>query len=388
MLESFHPGDRFRRYSWTGPLFGELSETARHPGARAITRRPHTPVEIAIPSLKDAIRAEIAVEYWGGHIGTSEQSFRINDGPWMPLPQPIGTPSRPECYHRTILGNPAVDIPLWMLREGSNTIAFHAGPQICGNFDWGFFWIYAATIRVYESSEVPDGPVRTTSGSGDTVISDGAEFLFEPSDSDSFIRASLIGRYVDYDWSGTGRAYSRHYHLREGAISGHVGDVKKTQPVVTWNSTWVPDQAHPVEIIPVVEYEDGLFVVGATEAFRLHRTDRSVVMYSSDAVPEAFGVRLGEGKSSRFRDVRRESIGSAMLAIHSWSGAHADEILLNGHVLTDRIGRVHDYSHDLVAVPPEYIMDGTNVFSIYSRTREHAAEINWPGPALLIEYEK
>jgi hypothetical protein len=59
---------------------------------------------------------------------------------------------------------------------------------------------------------------------------------------------------------------------------------------------------------------------------------------------------------------------------------------VNGRRVVQRVGRIHDVSHDRIAVPTTFVRRGDNVFSIASSTEHHAAEVNWPGPALLIEY--
>ena len=80
--------------------------------------------------LDGAVKTEIAVEYWGGHIGTSEQQFRVNGSEWFDLPQPVDTPTSPQLYFRVILGNPPVVIPDDILKNGLNHIEIKAGKNI------------------------------------------------------------------------------------------------------------------------------------------------------------------------------------------------------------------------------------------------------------------
>jgi hypothetical protein len=51
-----------------------------------------------------------------------------------------------------------------------------------------------------------------------------------------------------------------------------------------------------------------------------------------------------------------------------------------------RIGKVHDVSFDAITIPVALLHKGKNVFTIFSETDDHAAEINWPGPVLLVEF--
>jgi hypothetical protein len=393
------PGETFRRYVWPGPLFGELSDTATASGALTMRRKPHTSVEIDIGSLEGAVRAEIAVEYWGGHVGTSEQSFSINGGPWSALPQPEGTPGPPECYMRTVLGNPAVEIPLDSLRIGTNEVRFHAGPQICHDFQWGFFWIYAFTIRVYfEESPANARPTLSVDGTGeDSVRLAVALPPGRPGRAVSDVRSvDVIARYSGYDWKGNGRAIDWQYHLRYGDLLGSVArwsqnsapsDRSDGEPLrLTCDLADVPDQQEPIEALAMIEWTDGSFCVSDPVRFDMPRSKRSLVLIAADKVPDAFGVRMGQGKTCLFRGVRDHGLVSARVLISTWSGAHADEVGLNGRMLCERIGVVHDVSHDVIPVPPGLLNPGTNTFYVFSRTEHHAAEVNWPGPGLLLEY--
>jgi hypothetical protein len=349
-------------------------------------RRPHTPETVVIDSLAGATRAEIAVEYWGGHIGTSEQSFQVNDGPWIALPQPEGTPEPPECYMRTVGGNPAVEVPLSALREGENKVRFHAGPQVCHDFRWGFFWVYSFTIRVYfgmveepptiRAEPVTEGDrVRVTIEEGQGWTAGGRH------------RADILGHYFGYNWSGNGRFLDWHFFLRYGELRGHVGTLSDSGDVI-WDTRRVPDQPNPVAFMALVEREDGSRVVSRKVECDAARAGGHVKLYPADKVPEAFCVRMGQGKTCLFRDVELAGLVSARLLLSTWSAAHADEIGINGQMITERVGPVHDVSHDVLDVPREFLSEGTNTFYIFSRTEHHAAEINWPGPALLVEYEE
>ena len=53
----------------------------------------------------------------------------------------------------------------------------------------------------------------------------------------------------------------------------------------------------------------------------------------------------------------------------------------------DRVGLVHNYSFNPIPVPVNLLVKGTNAFYLFSSTEEHAAEVNWPGPVLFVEYK-
>lgn len=134
------------------------------------------------------------------------------------------------------------------------------------------------------------------------------------------------------------------------------------------------------------------YITPAVEV-HLQRPDLSVRLCTCKDVPEKFGVRIapdkqGIRKSCTFQ-VGDENLQAASvhLLLSTWSCNHAHEIAFNGTRLVERIGPVHNYSYDIVPLPVSLLKRGTNEFSIYSATPDHAAEVNWPGPGLLVEYQ-
>jgi hypothetical protein len=122
-------------------------------------------------------------------------------------------------------------------------------------------------------------------------------------------------------------------------------------------------------------------------SIRLQRTSRSVKMFTATAVPERFGVRVGQRMQCLIPV--HGSLANAVrvrLLVYSWSGAHGDATFLNSVQVAGPLGVVHDYSFDWVDIPVELVREGRNTFEIYATTEHHAYEINWPGPALFIEY--
>jgi len=140
------PGDVFREFTFNygkskTTHFAELDPDCprkKQPDF-AMAKMAHMVPKSITLDLDKAARAELSVEYWGGHIGTSNQKFRVNDHDWIALPQPEGAPGDPRCYHRTLLGNNAAPIPLEQLQPGANVVRFLAGPQIRYSFNWGFY---------------------------------------------------------------------------------------------------------------------------------------------------------------------------------------------------------------------------------------------------------
>ena len=380
------PGDVFKEWTYKR-RFDECD-----PGAEAEfcqTRLKMIPRLLDL-DLEGAVRAEIGVEFWGGHIGTSDQKFRANEYDWILLPQPQNTPSSPYVYYRTVLGSPAVPIPLEQLRHGSNSFQFTCGPQIKYSFGWGFYWIYAFTVRVYydETREHVTGRISTPVPGAtfeDSLMV--AVVLDDP--EEEIEKVDFIARYEDFDWEGNGVYRQWHYQQIAGGWRRHLGTVEEAPYAVTWNTAWVPDQDEPVELMARITDARGVsYMTPVVEGLALDRADRSVKMYKAYEVPENFGVRAGIRKTCKLfvaHDLDRAR--SAQLVLSTWSAAHVEELGINDVLLVDWLGRVHDHSFDRIEVPLEVLREGMNEFYIYSGTAHHAAEVNWPGPVLVVEYE-
>lgn len=379
------PGDLFREFTFT-QRFGEVDPQAKRQGIERMLRNAMAERRLELPSLAGVVRAEVSIEYWGGHIGTSDQKFQVNGGEWIAIPQPTGTPTRPQCYYRTVLGRATVPVPLENLKAGGNIFRFTAGPQLCYSFNWGFYWVYGFTVRLYYDPESPL-EARVVSPAEGAEIGDHPRLAVEARHpSDPITRVEFIGQYEDFNWEGDGRFRQWHYITERGNLRRHIGTATAPPYAVTWDTTWVPDQDQPVRIAARVATAGGYIYMTPAVTVRLRRQGRSVKMYRASEVPEAFGVRVGRRKECRIAlDGPLENARTARLVLSTWSAAHGDEIGINGFKLAGPIGLVHNYSFDALPVPVRRLKRD-NTVHIFSETTHHALEVNWPGPALLVEY--
>ena len=116
--DGLRAGSIFREYSYNkvvSPYIGEFAS------------KDSFSIDLNIGDLGNAIGAEIALKYWGGHIGTSDQTFKVNGSRKYNFPQP-NTRGNPYCYFRTVLGNPPVKIPVNLMKKGKNSFTFFCGP--------------------------------------------------------------------------------------------------------------------------------------------------------------------------------------------------------------------------------------------------------------------
>lgn len=387
-------GDIFRQFTYV-PLsghFGELDPNCPRKADSTFGMRnfKHMTIKELNIDLAGAIRAEVSFEYWGGHIGTSDQKFRVNGNEWILLPQPHNTPTAPQCYYRTLLGNETVEIPLKYLKNGCNEFQFTCGPQICHNFNWGFYWIYSWTVYVYYDEKMPHPTGKITSPKSGTMIGERPVFEVQASSPNGPIQqVDYIGYYNDFDWDGNGVFEEWQYQTNYGVLKRHIGSSTCAPYRVTWETNWIPDQNKPVKVMARIMDRTGMcFLTPALENLTLTRENRKVKMYRAENVPENFGVRVGRKLSCSLPvpdDLSRAK--SARIIVSTWSAAHSDEIGLNETMLEERLGKVHDYSYDSIPVPIDLLKTGENIFYIFSNTKHHALEVNWPGPILLVVFE-
>lgn len=106
-------------------------------------------------------------------------------------------------------------------------------------------------------------------------------------------------------------------------------------------------------------------------------------------MPTAFGVRAGTEMSCTLEVAELPSEPTrARIKVLAWSGSHVERIKFNDTELSPKIGREHDFAVDLIEVPPEAVKRSRNTFSMVSSTMHHAAEVDWPGPVLLLEFTR
>ena len=286
------PGDIFREYSYTSDMIVEFDAGSKQENPKAVLRRSISQRErnLDLWDLEDAERAEIALEFWGGHPGTSGQKFRVNGGGFIEIPQIRGTPTDPRCYYRMLPGTVVAPVPLASLKQGRNLFEFRAGPQICHSIDWGIYKVYSFTVRIYYNSSKPhpsgrivspgpgsaigDMPVIEAEAQGSPAAPGKTEFTPGP-----VRKVEFVGLYEDFNWEGDGVFRQWHYQTEQGLMRRHLGTAVDKPYRVTWDNRWVPDQDEPVRIAARITNVHGVSYLTPAAEFRLTRPDRSVKMY-------------------------------------------------------------------------------------------------------------
>jgi len=377
------PGSVFKEYSYKKMISPFKGEFDYFDSIQAV---------LNIDDLKDAISAEIALNFWGGHIGTSDQTFKVNGSKRMDFPQP-NTPGNPYCYVRCILGNRPVKIPLEMLKRGNNKLTFYCGKQICYGFNWPLYWINSFTVRVYynkDSKQCTKGNIRKVKENDGAYNLVG--FITEVDDPALVESVEYIGYYEDYDLDGDGNQAGWQYMLNNGIWDRIIGKQYVPPYNASWNNNWVPQQDGIIKIAAKINSSNGLSYLTTPIEFKKLRQHNSIVkIYQTEKLDEYFGVRVGERKQCNIpiADDLSNAI-SAYLVLSTWSGESEDGALhmigINGRMLAESPGKLHDWAFLKIPVPTEYLKSGDNTFFIYSETEEHMFEVNYPGPSILIRY--
>jgi len=352
---------------------------------------------LAIDDLDQAIKVEIAFYFWGGHTGTSGQEFRANGGRQYPITQPVVTKGHPECYYRTVAGRSAVEFPLEDIREGDNTFTFFCGDQICYNFNWPHYWIYKYVVRVYYGSDKAIQKGHMVSPASGATIGDFPDLEFSAVNPDSVSRVDFIAYYNGFDIDGDGILADWQYQVKDTEWTETAGHSVGPRFKTVWDNYWIPDQESPVRIMAKVTDKNGyVYLSEAVEDITLERPNRSVRMYLPTDLPEVFGVRKEQRRECQIRipdyTLAGESITDARMYVSTWSAdidneSPFHEIGINRQVIANKFGKFHDHSLDLLRLPVSSLrLD--NTIHIYSTFWGHALEVNWPGPALLVERRK
>lgn len=388
------PGDVFRDYVWKGPWVNAgnwqrvTDPKARHEGAQQFLPNPVNTVAIA--DLDQAIRAEVTIEQWGGHAGTSNKRLHLNGNDWIPIPEPAipgdaGSDPRPECYQ--YLTYPSVPLPLKQLRPGDNTFAFTCDGQICFDFGWGQWGVYGVTFRIYYYDAKPHSAGRITAPAPGTRFGDSLQVQVE---ADADVESvDVIALYEDFDYEGNGAYRQWHYTYRYGRMQHHLGTAEERPFTATWSTDWVPDQAQPVSLMARVRNADGVyFMTAPVEGLILHRPDRSVQLYRPFDVPAHWQTRAGRRQACKvFLPHNLSRASAAQMILATWSGGHADAIGIDQTTVVERVGSEHNYSYDEVDVPLDLLHGGALELFTEAATVHHGIEVLWPGICLKVRYD-
>jgi hypothetical protein len=404
-LANPQPGEIYREYPVYLQTRGGIAYVTdpNTTNASARLNLPNDILPMTIGDLQGAIRAEMVIDHWQGHVGTANRRFRFNNHAWLSIPElgaANGVPAghSGECYAAQT--NPGVQIPVSDLIQGLNHFEGTSGGQTCYNFGWGIWGWYGVMVRVYYGPSKPHPTGSITSPTNGGTI--GENPTITASTSGDAVQVDFLGYYDGYDASGNGVGvkYHHNYHRTKTEtamlLKGHIGSDVTSPFSAVWNTDLVPNQGPgSVKLLARIKSSSGVwFVTNEVTGLSLQRSGNYVRMYRPYDMPERFWMRSGRGtKSTHFTIPSSDNLAnatSAKLIIPTWDGDDISErpyltVKLNNLVLPP-FGVDHYYSLDVLTISKTALVQGTNTFSATSTTVEHGIEILWPGPTLVVRY--
>ena len=403
----------FRAVTGGWPHWAIIDPQAKH--KRAHDYLPNSVFHVSIDDLADAVKAEVLIDRWGGHVGTVGKKIRFNGKEWIDLPELTTTPSGHDSVCYMSQDNPVLEIPLSYLNEGSNTFEGLCGDQICHSFGWGEWGLYGIIIRVYYRPGKPHPHGEIVFPRSGATLQENPTVKAEVKSKSGIEQVDFLAYYEGYDESGDGIYQDWHcfYHRESDTepiipISGHLGTARKSPYVVTWNTDWVPDQKPgSIRMLARIKDENGYWhVTDAVRELSLQRQAYSVKMYKPQNVPESFQVRVKRIKSCDIVIPEADDLSRAeMAAVHfrSWNGDDNNPLIdgnewFKFNQCQGKIaGRDHNYAYTVREVPLSCLRNGKTEISIYSEAgtvydkdgnlhNTHSIEVLWPGPALTVRY--
>lgn len=390
------PGDVFREYHLVGggsngKEDAEWMDTfvfiAHHTGEKSTPgNRKFKNID-----LKHATKAEFVASYWGGHIGSANKRVIFNENPAVKLPLIKNTSNRPVCYFFQQC-QAACEIPLDYLKQGTNEFRLEVDNQVCHSFNWGWFWTNQAVLRIYYDSANVDNPEgKIESPQPNSTISDLSKVACTIESGDAE-RVEFIGNYKDFSWGGTGEFDTWHgiFWMQDTEMQRNIGNASGLYPYLNWNNRWIPDQ-EGIKIAARIIGKSGLiFMTEAVEDITLDHGDRTVRMYPASDVPEAFATQTKSKQCNIYIPDELDKAFLAKVVVSTFSGGTPDrEVYINGKaVRKGGWGDWHKLAFCEEYVPVDMLKQGVNTFEIRANyPKEHAFEINWPGPVLFVEYK-
>lgn len=389
------PGDIYREYAVnlrSGNNWRVTHPGATHPGAAEFL--PNPVLSIRIDDLDKAVRAEVLMDIWGGHAGTTGRKFRFNENPWMEIPRPPTLVSKSECYLSQY--NVILELPMEYLHEGENSFEGTSGGQVCNDFGWGQWGWYVMMVRIYYSQDKTHTAGKIISPSPGDTLTDNPVIVCEPDDRASVSQVQFLGRYLGYDENGDGIYHDWHRAYHGPEVEGHLGTASGAPFEVQWNTRYVPDQEpRSVSLMARIRDSTGTwYVTGTVDSLSLGRMDSvSVKMIPSYGVPTNFVVRAGNYKECWIRVDSLDDIMEARLFHRTWNGGDDEAaggtidrpLGVNGSLYRCG-GKNHFFALSNRPIAVSGLRQGRNDIRYTSTTVHHGIEVLWPGPALILRY--
>ena len=385
-----NPGDVFREYYWHD-VSGDAGQSLRVGG-----QYDYGGQDIKLNhdfDLEDAVRAEVIIEKILCHDSTRGLSIQVNGRDWIAIPEADSIAYPQYAYQHHFY--PVVEIPLEMLNFGEDNV-FKMKVSPIHAWSWPQNLINGVHFSIYYDAlkkPHPTGEILSPllgDSLGNTVI-----FTAEGHNPEGGIsKIDYIGLYDDVNLEGDGIYYQWHYHYYHGELTGHIGSSLSEPYAVEWDTSWIPDQAQPMQVAARISDETGLmYMTQAVTGLDLVRNDFSVELSRPYRIPQAWVTR--KSVKREYFDINGDigNVVAAELVWSSWSPGYMNGIYINNVKVFDREGPLYQsYTHRVSIDSLGVFQQGENILStgltpLVNGEMVHGMEVNWPGIMVLIKYE-
>ena len=392
------PGDLFREYIWIPEMVKSENGRFLRVGGRLDYQinQDHFPAERHqqgyIPferyvELQGATKAEVVLEKIGSHEDTKNLRISINGNPFMITPEAQGIPEPQSDYMYHFY--PVVEIPLDQLNQGLDN-SFKLEVDTAQRWNWPQHLIYGVVLRVYYDKEQLPEVVRLSGVEEGQALAERVKLsITEPSRN---IRSvDYLGLYDGINYEGDGIYRQWHYHYYRGKLTHHIGSAHLYPFESYWNTSWIPDQAQPIQLAARVTFNSGLIYFTPTvKGLRLDREYHIELCKPYDQ-PKNWVTRAGEFESKVDVTGDPERIEAARLYWTSWSPCYSNGIYINNIKVFDKEGPCYDYmAHEVELEDYSMLKSGTNIIKtgkepLHDGQMVHGMEVQWPGIMILLK---
>lgn len=339
--------------------------------------------------------AELYLEMWGGHPGTSNKRFLPNGKQIYSVPE-VGAAAGNCTY-----SYPAIPLKVHHLVTGVNAFQFACDR---GDSFWGHFIMDNAAVRCFLKPDHPDLARAHLKGfSANAKLSNPGSVLQDITEisisyplefQKSILSVDYFGRYLGFDDNGDGRENDWHGFTQKKQYRNDIGSASKPPFAVKWNTFMIPSQPEPMAIRAAVHLKGGIHYITDTLDNLTFSPNRSrVEMYKCSSMPVPFWSRNSHDKKAVIelpKDI--SSLQRAWLMIKIWDGGEGkvkEPFKINGHPYSITSRRaVHDVVFTIAEVKPAHLRPGKNQITLLSDTEHHGIEVLLPGPVLIARYKK
>ena len=339
--------------------------------------------------------AQLYLEMWGGHPGTSGKRFLPNGKQMYNVPE-VGTAAGHCTY-----SYPVIPLKVRHLVTGTNSFQFACDR---GSSFWGHFIMDNAAVRCFLKPDHPDLAQAGLKGlsaniklpNPRNVLQDITEISISYSKEfeQLIVSADYFGRYLGFDDDGNGSENDWHGFTQKKQYRNHIGSASKPPFAIKWDTSMVPSQSAPMAICAVLQLKRGFYYVSDTLDDLTFPPDRNrIEMYKCSSMPTPFWSRDSKENKAVIelpKDI--SSLQHAQLMIKIWDGGEGkvkEPFKINGHPysITSRKA-VHDVVFTVAEVNTEHLKPGKNQINLLSDTEHHGIEVLLPGPVLIARYNE